>query len=92
MSARVQVFGRRNDGLTTRHGGRRLKSAKARSRGQLDAAGSERYGDLMLAPTSMVEATLAGCDLHVCRQARLGACDVHLGVCLERINGRSAHR
>jgi len=32
MAACVQVFGRRDDGLTTRRGGRRLKSAKARSR------------------------------------------------------------
>jgi hypothetical protein len=54
--------------------------------------GSERYGDLMLAPTWMVEVTLAGCDLDVCRQARSGACNVHLGVRLERIDGRSAHR
>jgi hypothetical protein len=28
----VQVFGRRDDGLTTRRGGRRPKSAKARNR------------------------------------------------------------
>jgi hypothetical protein len=35
MSPIVQVFGRRNDDLATRGGGRRLKSAKARSRGQL---------------------------------------------------------
>jgi hypothetical protein len=31
----VQVFGCRDDGLTTRSGGRRPKSAKARSRGVL---------------------------------------------------------
>jgi hypothetical protein len=30
----VQVFGRRDDGLTTRSSGRRPKSAKARSRGK----------------------------------------------------------
>ena len=34
-----------NDGLTTRYGDRRLKSAKARSRGKWALAGSERYGD-----------------------------------------------
>jgi hypothetical protein len=30
----VKVFGRRDDGLTTRWGGRRPKSAKARNRGK----------------------------------------------------------
>ena len=53
--------------------------------------GSERYGDLMPALTSMVDATLAGCELHVCTQARSGACDRQLGGGSERINGRSAH-
>jgi hypothetical protein len=53
--------------------------------------GSERYGDLMPAPTSMVDATLVGCELHVCTQARSGACDRHLGGGSERIDGRSAH-
>src|SRR5215470_1785778 len=53
--------------------------------------GSERYGDLVPAPTSMVDATLAGCELHVCTQARSGACDRHLGGDSGRINGRSAH-
>jgi hypothetical protein len=33
MSAPVQVFGRRDDGLTTRCGGRRPRSAKARIAG-----------------------------------------------------------
>ena len=33
MSASVQVFGRRHDGLSMRRGGRRPKSAKARNRG-----------------------------------------------------------
>jgi hypothetical protein len=33
MSEFVQVFGRRDDGLTTDRGGRRPKSAKARSAG-----------------------------------------------------------
>jgi hypothetical protein len=32
MSAPGQVFGRRNDDLSTRRGGRRPKSAKARNR------------------------------------------------------------
>jgi hypothetical protein len=50
----VQVFGRRNDGLTTRCGERRPKSAKARNRvGRLCGAGAAGwrrcrgyYGDL----------------------------------------------
>jgi hypothetical protein len=39
-SAVVQVFGRRDDGLTTDCGGRRPKSAKARSRGKLGTGGA----------------------------------------------------
>jgi hypothetical protein len=35
MSLLVQVFGRRNDGLSTHSDGRRPKSAKARNRGKL---------------------------------------------------------
>jgi len=34
----VQVFGRRDDGLSTRCGGWRPKSAKARNRGKCEAA------------------------------------------------------
>src|SRR5215470_509422 len=49
--------------------------------------GSERYGDLMLMPSSMVEVRLAGCDLHVCRQARSGACNVHLECASRRALG-----
>jgi hypothetical protein len=40
MSVVVQVFGRRYDGLTTDCGGRRPKSAKARSRGKLGTGGA----------------------------------------------------
>jgi hypothetical protein len=39
-SACVQVFGRRDDGLTMDCGGRRPKSAKARSRGKLGTGGA----------------------------------------------------
>ncbi len=43
----VQVFGRRQDVLSTRSCGRRPKSAKARNRGGWGTRrGSERYGDL----------------------------------------------
>jgi hypothetical protein len=39
-SAFVQVFGRRHDEPSTRCGGRRLKSAKARSRGKFGTGGA----------------------------------------------------
>ena len=46
----VQVFGRRDDGLTTRRGGRRPKSAKARNRGGCGTRRCSRlYGDCMSA-------------------------------------------
>jgi hypothetical protein len=45
----------------------------------------------MPALTSTVDATLAGCELHVCTQGRSAARDRQLGVGSERINGRSAH-
>jgi hypothetical protein len=38
------------DGLTTRYGDRRLKSAKARSRGELGTAWQRRYGDFDINP------------------------------------------
>jgi len=38
FSGHVQVFGCRDDGLTTRCGGRRPKSAKARNRGKCVSA------------------------------------------------------
>ena len=47
MSLPAQVFGRRQDVLSTRSWGRRPKSAKARNRGGWGTRrGSERYGDL----------------------------------------------
>ena len=49
-TANVQVFGRRDDGLTTRRGGRRPKSAKARNRGGCGTRRCSRlYGDCMSA-------------------------------------------
>jgi len=46
-SAFAQVFGRRHDGLSTRRGGRRPKSAKARNRGGWGTRRcGGRYGDL----------------------------------------------
>jgi hypothetical protein len=44
MSAHVQVFGRRNDGLSTRSDGRRPKSAKAGNRGW-ERRWCRNYGD-----------------------------------------------
>jgi len=38
-------------------------------------AGQRALWGLMPAPTSMVDATLVGCELHVCTQARSGACE-----------------
>ena len=50
MSAPVQVFGRRHDRLSTRAGGRRPKSAKARNRGKWSTRRcSKLYGDLIVA-------------------------------------------
>jgi hypothetical protein len=49
-SGYVQVFGRRDDGLTTRRGGRGPKSAKARNRGGCGTRRCSRlYGDCMSA-------------------------------------------
>jgi hypothetical protein len=76
--------------LSTRCGGRRPKSAKARSRGKLAPAGSECYGELILAPISMMDGTPARRHLDVCTHARLGECSSHFGGRSGRINGRSA--
>jgi hypothetical protein len=43
----VQVFGRRDDGLSTRRDGRRPKSVKARNRGGEAGAAPPRYGDFI---------------------------------------------
>jgi hypothetical protein len=40
LATSVQVFGRRHDDPSTRCGGRRPKSAKARSRGKLGTGGA----------------------------------------------------
>jgi hypothetical protein len=91
-SVSVQVFGRRDDGLTTDCGGRRPKSAKARSRGKLGTGGVTGYGDLMAAPISMLDVTPTGRGRGICTQARLEAWNRHLGKRLERINERTARR
>ena len=70
---------------------RRPKSAKAQSRGKLARAGSECYGDLMAAPSSMIDVVLTGFDLCVCRYGRSAECSRPFGGCWERIEVLSAH-
>ncbi len=93
MSDVVQVFGRRHEEAI--HALRRPASEKrqgTKSREVGHWLGSERYGDLMLAPISMMGGTPARRHLDVCTHARSGACSRHFGVGSERINGRSADR
>ena len=63
MSGYVQVFGRRQQGGSAGSTDRRPKSAKARSREVGHRPSSERYEDLMLAPSSMMGGMLTGFDL-----------------------------
>ena len=59
-------------------GGRRPKSAEARSRGKFGAGwASERYGDLIFAPAMMVGGKLAPGNLDGC-EGGLEACNGHL--------------
>ena len=53
-------------------------------------AGGGRYGDLTLAPRSMVGGTLSRRPLDVCRHGRWEECLGRLSRCSERINGRTA--
>jgi hypothetical protein len=50
----------------------------------------ERYGDLIFAPAVMVGAMAASGNLHGCAEGSLEACNVYLGRCVDRIDGRSA--
>src|SRR6516165_3624352 len=52
---------------------------------------SERYEDLMRAPSAMIDGTLTGFDFFVCRYGRSAGCRRPFGRCLERIDARSAH-
>jgi hypothetical protein len=71
------------------YGSRRPKSAKARSREKCGTQqGSERYEDCMSAPLSMVGATPARGDVHVCMQGNRGECSGYLGDHAECINER----
>ena len=90
MTAPVQVFGRRHDvaiRALMRPASEKRQGTKSREVGQRRF--SERYGDLMSAPTSMAGATLARGDLAVCAQGSPGACTKELGRPSQRINERS---
>ena len=70
-SAPVQVFGRRHDErrlALSRPASKKRQGTKSREVGQ--RLGSERYGDLRLAPSSLVGVTLGRRDLHACTQGR----------------------
>ncbi len=90
ISARVQVFGRR-DGeaihALMRPATEKRQGTKSREVVELRCSG--RYGGLMSAPASMAAATLARRDVCVCRQAGLGACDEDFVRPLEGVNERS---
>jgi hypothetical protein len=53
--------------------------------------GSESYGDLMPASTSLMEVTQARCDLRMGAQATSRAYNGHLSAGSERTNAHSAH-
>ena len=76
---------RRSAGSTDR----RPKSAKARSRGKCGTRqGNERYEDRMSAPLSMVSATRARGDVHLCIPGNRGEYSGHFGGRAECSNGR----
>jgi hypothetical protein len=90
VCAFVQVFGRRQS-RGSRHAQLTgvQKAPRHEVAGSWGRVGSERYGDLMSAPTLMwvqrcQEAT------GMCGQARWGACNGHLGKRSARISGRGA--
>jgi hypothetical protein len=91
MSPFVLVFGRRQrrDARQADLAGVQ-KAPRHEVAGSWALAGSERYGDLMLAPISMMGGTPARRHLDVCTHARSGECNRHFGGRSERINGRSA--
>src|SRR5258705_6153857 len=90
-SVDVLVFGRRQrrDARQTELTGVQ-KAPRHEVAGSWALAGSECYGDLMLAPILMMGGTPARCHLDVCTHARSGECSRYFGGRSERINGRSA--
>src|SRR3979409_712468 len=74
--------------LSPHCGGRRPKSAKARSRGKYGTRRcSECYGDRMLVAISMVDAAPARGDVHARMHVSPGECNGHLGGQTEFISG-----
>jgi hypothetical protein len=66
-----KVFGRRNDEtlrLLSKAASKKRQGTKSREVGHRPC--SERYGDLMPAPSSVVEVMLTGIDLRVSRYGR----------------------
>ena len=83
------VFGRRQrrDARQTELAGAQ-KAPRHEVAGSRALAGSECYGDLMLAAVSIVGGTPARRDMHVRMQVSPGECNGHLGGHTEFINGR----
>jgi hypothetical protein len=82
----VLVFGRRQrrEARQTELAGVQ-KAPRHEVAGSWDWLGSERYGDLMLAPISMMGGMPARGHLDVCTDARSGECSRHFGARSERI-------
>jgi hypothetical protein len=92
MSAPVQVFGRRRsrpDHALWRPAAEKRQGTK--SRGVEHQLGSKRYGDLMLAPASTVDAALCGCEVHMCGHGRSGECSGRFDPAWQGINGRPGY-
>ena len=90
-SAYVLVFGRRDHGslhTTRKPAAEKRQGTKSREIGH--RLSRERYEDLMRALSLMVEVTLTGFDLFVCRYGRSAGWRRSFGKCLERIDARSA--
>jgi hypothetical protein len=91
-SGNVLVFGCRHDvaiRALSRPASKKRQGTKSRGVGHWP--GSECYGDLMLAPISMIDVMPAGFDLRVCTDRRWAERNRHFGGCSERINAGSAH-
>ena len=86
----VQVFGGRHDerfDALWRPASKKRQGTQSREVGHRSCNG--RYGDLMAVPSSSVDVTSTGCGRRICTQARLEACNRHIGKRLERINERT---
>ena len=82
MSARVLVFGCRHDvAIRALRWPATEKRQGTKSREIEDRLNSERYEDLMRAPSSMIGVTLTGFELFVCRYGRSVGCRGPFGRC-----------